>query len=31
MLALPPLIFRAVAMSHRSGVRDGKGVGPGEV
>ena len=30
MLAPPPLIFCAVAMSHRSGVRDGKGDGAGE-
>jgi hypothetical protein len=27
MLALPPLIFRAVAVSNRGGVRDGKGGG----
>jgi hypothetical protein len=32
MLALPPLIFRAVAMSHRGGMRDGEGGGdPGEI
>jgi hypothetical protein len=30
MLALPSLILRAVAISHRSGVRDGKGGGAGE-
>jgi hypothetical protein len=27
MLTLPPLIFRAVAMSHHGGVRDGEGSG----
>jgi hypothetical protein len=27
MLALPPLIFRAIAMSNRSGMRDGRGGG----
>ncbi len=32
MLALPPLIFRAAAMSHRCSVRDGRGGGnSGEV
>jgi hypothetical protein len=32
MLALPPLIFRAVAMSHRGGMRDGGGGSdPGEI
>jgi hypothetical protein len=27
MLALPPIIFRTVAVSHRGGVRDGEGGG----
>jgi len=30
MLALPPLVFRAVAVSIRRGVRDGEGDDSGE-